>query len=116
TGLLIGIGVRHGGSVHNRPKPVDGPGLEQQRLVQGRLATTAVADERHVADAIRGLVHALLLSLAALVRRKAKIPGCKRRGLGHRMRMREAPIPVPRPAWSADAARPWCAAGRRATR
>ena len=44
------------------PEPVDHAGLEQQRLVQRGLATTAVADERHVADAIRGLVHACLLS------------------------------------------------------
>ena len=46
----------------HRAHAVEGPGLEQQRLVQRGLATTAVADESHVADAIRGLVHAVLLS------------------------------------------------------
>ena len=33
-------------------------GLKQQRLMQRRLTASAVADERHVADTIRGLVHA----------------------------------------------------------
>ena len=39
------------------PEPVGGACLEQQGLVQGRLATAAVADEGDVPDAVR-LVHA----------------------------------------------------------
>ena len=61
--LLVRIGVRHGRPLDHGPEPVDHTRLEQQRLVQRGLTTAPVADERHVANAIRGLVHALLLSL-----------------------------------------------------
>jgi hypothetical protein len=60
--LLVGVGVRHGRAVDDAAEPVDRAGLEQQRLVQRGLPATAVADERHVANPIRGLVHATPLS------------------------------------------------------
>ena len=63
AGLLIGVGIGHRGAVDDRAEPVGHPGLKQDRLVQGRLTGAAVADEGHVADPIRGLVHAQLLSL-----------------------------------------------------
>jgi hypothetical protein len=56
--LLVLVGIRDRRSVDNGAKPIDGAGLEQQRLVERGLAATAVADERHVANPIRGLVHA----------------------------------------------------------
>ena len=59
--LLVGVGVGDGGAVGHRAQPVGRAGLEQQRLVQRGLAGPAVADEGHVADAIRGLVHDYLL-------------------------------------------------------
>jgi hypothetical protein len=81
AGLLVVVRVGHGCPVEHRAEPVDDACLEQQRLVERRLATTAMADERHVANPIRGLVHAWLLSLnlfgsppgLTLVHRRASI-------------------------------------------
>ena len=94
------------------PEPVDRAGLEQQRLVQRGLTTAAVADERHVADAIRGLVHAFLLSLE---RRRSDLTAWGSRRRQNRCPWR-ASSRARRRASSAAAAPPWCAAGRRVTR
>ena len=48
------------------PSRLVAPACEQQRLVQRGLTTAPVADEGHVADPIRGLVHACLLSYRCL--------------------------------------------------
>ena len=60
--LLVGLGVGGGGAVLDAAEAVQHAGLEQQRLVQRRLARPAVADERHVANRLRRCVPCLLLS------------------------------------------------------
>ena len=60
--LLVGLGVRHGRAVEHGAQPVRRAGLEQECLVQRRLAAAAMADQSYVADAVSRLVHARLLS------------------------------------------------------
>ena len=50
--LLVGLGVGDRGAVGDGPEPVDDPGLEQQGLVQRRLARAPVPDDRDVPDAL----------------------------------------------------------------
>ena len=55
--LLVVVGVRDRRAVGHRAEPVGRARLVQQRLVQRGLAGAAMADERHVPDAVRGAVH-----------------------------------------------------------
>ena len=52
--LLVIVGVRDGRAVDHRPKAVDRPRLEQQRLEQRRLTGAAMPDERDVANLVGG--------------------------------------------------------------
>ncbi len=56
--LLVGLGVRHGRAVEHRAEPVGRLRLEEQRLVQRRLAAATVTDKGYVANAVSRLVHA----------------------------------------------------------
>ena len=64
--LLVGVGIGHGATLDDRSETVDHAGLEQERLVQGRLAGAAMADQSDVADTVRSWTHACLLSLGVL--------------------------------------------------
>ena len=56
--LLVGVGIGGRVAIQDRAQPVDGAGLEQQRLVDRGLPAAAMADKGDVPDAVRP-VHAL---------------------------------------------------------
>ena len=60
--LLVGLGVGRRGAVLDGAEPVEGAGLEQERLVQRRLPAPAVAHQSDIADAVRTMVHDLTSS------------------------------------------------------
>jgi hypothetical protein len=60
--LLVGLGVGGGRALLDGAEPVDRAGLEQERLVQGRLPAPAVTDQGDIADAICTVVHDLTSS------------------------------------------------------
>ena len=86
--LLVGLVVGDRRAVGDRPQPVRRAGLEQHRLVKACLAAAAVPDQGDIADPVCGPMR--------------HIDG--RLHLG----------PTARP--TSTASRPWCGAGRRATR
>ena len=94
--LLVGLEVGDGRAVLDPAEPVDHPGLEQERLAEARLAAAPVPDQGDVADPVGWLVrHADAIYAAACGRSTV-------RPLGEARAQRRA--------------RPWCGAGRRATR
>ena len=103
--LLVGLGIGGGGAVDDGAQAGQHTGLEQERLVQRRLAGTAVADQSHVANRFRAVSHASLLSVGA-----AQHIAMRRR------RSVSRALSASRSGASAGRAQPWCAAARRATR
>ncbi len=97
--LLVGLMVGDRGAVGHRAQPLDRAGLEQHRLVQARLTATPVPDQGHIANPVCGLV-----SHASEGTRRAAELNRDKYGSG-----------CLEPRTSA-ASRPWCEAGRRATR
>ena len=60
--LLVGRRVRHRRAVRHRAQPVDRARLEEERLVQGGLPAAPVAQQGHVADPLRLVVHGAVSS------------------------------------------------------
>ena len=117
--LLVGRGVGHRGAVGHRAQAVDRARLEQQGLVQRGLAAPPVAHQSHVADPLRTFVASgpLLVSFPESETYVASAQALPAGGRGWAAPRAARRLRRSRPAGgTSGAARPWCAAARRATR